>query len=270
VTSARQRNAHRPCLSALVSHLRRFSNTHPIDFLRYFDISAAVSDEQFKRAAQLRHQVYCEEMGYEPPVATRLETDHHDAHALHCLITHKASGRTAGCVRLICATDHALLALEENCLHSLHVGYLQQLNWHREQSFEMSRLAVDPVFRRKRGLEPEKDSWLHAVETDDDERHTFHLVWLAVLFAAVAMADTAGRTHLYAMMDPKMPRLLRRAGVHLKQAGDFTQYHGERAAFFITTEDSIAHLSPGLRELFDAIKAQYISSEADQLRLATA
>jgi N-acyl amino acid synthase of PEP-CTERM/exosortase system len=251
--------------------LRRPVTSHPIDFLRYFDVSAAVSGAQFRRAARLRHQVYCEEMGYEPPAPSRLETDHHDAHALHCLITHRASGRTAGCVRLICATDDAPLALEEHCLHSLHLGYLEQLNAHREHSFEMSRLAVDPIFRRKRGLAVPEEGWLHAQQIGDHERHTFHLVWLAVLFAAVAMAETAGRTHLYAMMEPSLARLLRRARVYLQQAGDFTQYHGERAAFFITTEDSIAHLSPQLRTLFDAIKAQYVSSEeADRSRLAAA
>jgi N-acyl amino acid synthase of PEP-CTERM/exosortase system len=250
--------------------LRRPANSQPIDFLRYFDIFAANSDDQFKSSARLRHKVYCEEMGYEKPVATRLETDHHDAHALHCLISHKSSGRTAGCLRLICATDHALLALEEHCLHSLHVGYLQQLNWHRDLSVELSRLAVDPVFRRKRGLAPEEGSWLNTIETTEEERHSFHLVWLAVLFAAVAMAETSGRTHLYAMLEAKLPRLLRRAGVHLQQAGDFTYYHGDRAAFFISTEDFIADLTPGLRELFDAIKAQYMTSDADQTRLAIA
>jgi N-acyl amino acid synthase of PEP-CTERM/exosortase system len=254
----------------LVFRLRQPGSTQPIDFLRYFDVSAATGAEQFWRTARLRHQVYCEEMGYEAPSPDRLETDHYDEHALHCLITHRASGRTAGCVRLICATEDAPLALEEHCLHSLHLGYLEQLNRHRDLAFEMSRLAVDPIFRRKRGLPLPDESWLNAMHIGEEERHTFHLVWLAVLFAAVSMAETAGRTHLYAMMEPLLARLLRRAGVFLQQAGDYTQYHGKRAAFFITTEDSIAHLPPQLRTLFDAIKAQYVSSEADEGRLARA
>jgi N-acyl amino acid synthase of PEP-CTERM/exosortase system len=229
-------------------------------FLDVFDVRAAISDEQRARAARLRHEVFCEELGHEPVNASRLESDHHDAHALHCLITHRASGRSAACVRLVCATDHALLPLEEHSFPSLHVGFLQNLSWHRDLSAEVSRLAVSPAFRRPRGPLPAEHRDRRYLPGDTPGRAWFPCLWLAALAAAVAMADHAGRTHLYGMLNPTLLKMLQRTGVPLVQAGDFTRYHGEQAAFFVTTTDAVAKLSPGLAALCEVIRAQY---EAD-------
>jgi N-acyl amino acid synthase of PEP-CTERM/exosortase system len=225
------------------------------DFLRYFDVAVALTCEQRQLAARLRHRVYSEELGYEPTVPSRLEIDSYDDHALHCLITHRASGESAGCVRLIFAGDNAQMALEEHCLPSLYVDSLNELHDHRYVSCEVSRLAVAPAFRR-RGASVGESGKRGKLQISRDERRACTLVWFATLLAAVAMAENAGREHLYAMMDPKLPRLLKRAGVRVQQVGEFTQYHGNRAAFFITCGDAVADLSDDLTGLFMSIRSQ--------------
>jgi N-acyl amino acid synthase of PEP-CTERM/exosortase system len=237
------------------------------DFLRYFHVAVAVTDEQRRLAARLRHRVYSEELGYEPTVSSRLESDPHDEHALHCLITHRASGELAGCARLILAGENAQMALEEHCLPSLHVSSLHKLNAHRDVSCEVSRLTVAPAFRLRRASAAgrRKDEKIHIMR---DERRACSLVWFAALLAAVAMAESAGREHLYAMMDARLSRLLKRAGVRVQQAGEFTQYRGDRAAFFITSDDAVAGLSEDLIELFNSIRRQ-CARAADVERAAT-
>jgi N-acyl amino acid synthase of PEP-CTERM/exosortase system len=234
--------------------LRILRNTLHNDFLRFFDIAVASTYEQRDLAAQLRHRVYSEELGLEPRVASGRESDQYDAHALHGLITHRSSGRPAGCVRLILPGDTTQLALEEHCLGSVYVKYLEKLHEHREHACEVSRMAVDPLFRKYESSGPHRQLTYLKIQCPEEERRSFSVVWLAVLLSSVALADLAGREHVYAMMDPALPRLLHRAGLHFRQAGEFMEYHGNRAAFFIVTSDAVAHLRPDLKPLYEALR----------------
>ena len=75
-------------------------------FLSYFDVRLVTSSAMRVKAAQIRYRVYCEEFGYEAAdnFPDHKETDEFDAHSLQCLITHRRSGRAAGCVRMVCAS----------------------------------------------------------------------------------------------------------------------------------------------------------------------
>ncbi len=122
-------------------------------FLNYFDIELVATQSERDRIGRLRYRVYCEEFGYEPAekFPDGRETDRFDDHSLHCIITHRRSGETAGCVRLICATDKHILPLEAYCLPHVYVDYLDPLAQQRNRVCEVSRLAVDPAFRRRPG-----------------------------------------------------------------------------------------------------------------------
>src|SRR6185295_2556773 len=60
-------------------------------------VSAALRDEAFR----IRHQVYCEELGFEPSRPDGREADEYDAQSLHCLIRSRRSDEFVGCTRLI-------------------------------------------------------------------------------------------------------------------------------------------------------------------------
>ena len=224
-------------------------------FLNFFDVDLVESPLQRERVGRLRYRVYCEEFGYEPAEAfpDKRETDCFDDHSLHCEITHRGSGETAGCVRLICATDKHSLPLETFCLDNIYVDYLDSLAQERNRVCEVSRLAVDPAFRRRPGERHLRQEEIEAMHRSHQEQRAFSLISIAAVLAGFAMSSLTDRTRIYTMMEANLPRLLRRAGILMQQAGDPMEYHGLRSAYFITTDFALDNMRDDLRIMYDAI-----------------
>jgi len=224
-------------------------------FLNYFDVDLVESPHQRERVGRLRYRVYCEEFGYEPAEAfpDGRETDCFDDHSLHCEITHRGSGETAGCVRLICATDKHTLPLETYCIENVYVDYLGTLAEERNRVCEVSRLAVDPAFRRRPGERHTRLGEFDAMDCCHQEQRTFSLISIAAVLGAFAMTSLTDRTRIYTMMEANLPRLLRRAGILMQQAGEPMQYHGVRSPYFITTDFALDNMREDLRVMYDAI-----------------
>ena len=225
-------------------------------FLNYFDVELANTPKQREQIERIRYRVYCREFGYEPADAfpNLREKDEYDDHSLHCLISHRRSGRPAGCVRLICASDDHSLPLEDHCIQSMHVEYLKSLGENREDLCEFSRLAVDYTFRKRPGEEHTRFGEYDAVDCCHQEQRTFHLVGIAAFLSAFAMAELAGREQVFAMMESNLPRLLRRAGILVQEAGDTVDYHGQRAAYFITTHLAVQNMREDVGLLYESIR----------------
>ena len=68
--------------------------------------------------------------------------------------------------------------------------------------------------------------------------------------------DITGRTDVFSLMEPFLPRLMRHAGFVFQRAGKDVEYHGTRAAYFCKTEWAISKLRPELRGFYDAIHAR--------------
>ena len=224
-------------------------------FLNYFDVDLATSKQQLDRIARLRYRVYCEEFGYEPADENpgMRETDQFDPHSLHCIVTHKRSKRAAGCVRLICASDDHALPLETYCLENVYVEYMDSLMGNRDEVCEVSRLAVDVAFRRRPGERHTRVGEFDAMDCCHQEQRTFSLIAMAAIMAGFAMSSLSGRDNIFTMMESNLPRLLRRAGIPVAQAGDVMNYHGQRSAYFISTERSLANIRDDLHGLYDSI-----------------
>lgn len=224
-------------------------------FLNYFDVEMVASNAQRDRVGELRYRVYCKEFGYEPADAfpDGRESDRFDDHSLHCLVTHRGTGLTAGCVRMICATEDHRLPVETYCLDSVYVDYMDALQDARQRVCELSRLAVDPVFRRRPGERHTRLGEFDAMDCCHQEQRTFSLVSMAAILSGFAMSSLTERTQVFTMMESNLPRLLRRGGILMQQAGDPMDYHGERCAYFITTDLALANMRSDLRVLYDAI-----------------
>lgn len=227
-------------------------------FLDYFDLELVESQQQRDRVARLRYRVYCEEFGYEPAEAfpDRRETDAFDDHSIHCVITHKGSGETAGCVRLICATEEHQLPLETFCMEQVYVDHLDSLAQERNRVCEVSRLAVDPAFRRRPGERYTRLKAFDAMDCCRLEQRTFSLISLAAVLAGFAMSSLTDRTRIYTMMEANLPRLLRRAGIQMQEAGNAMDYHGRRAPYFITTECALSNMREELLLMYDTVYAR--------------
>lgn len=227
----------------------------------YFDFVRTL--EQLRQAQHLRYEVYCREFKFEQEedCPGELEQDEYDAHALHGLAFHRATGEAAGCLRLVTVSPDRpdlLLPLEKYCGDSLYPdSELHPTRIPRETSCEVSRLAVHPYFRRRRG---ESETRLGAPdmqfeEPSDLERRTFSLLSVSLICAAPAMALLIGRPNLFIMIEGWLATLLRRMGMPLVQIGKTTDYHGQRTAFFIRAEEIVAGFKGETRHLYDLVEA---------------
>lgn len=233
------------------------------NFIRYFSAEIATTAEQDLQAYQLRYQVYCQEFQYESADAfpDGAETDDFDAHAINCLIRHRGTDLAAGCIRVVTSDAERGLPLERYCLDSILPRYRELLSTDREDICEFSRLAVNSNFRRRPreamsrvGRDPEEN-------LSRDEERTFPLIAVASFLSSFVVAEMLGRDSVFAMMEPFLPRMLKRSGILPDAAGEQIDYHGLRAAYFITTRGAIDSLNPELRMLYEAIKSEMVSQD---------
>ena len=192
----------------------------------YFQILLAETEEQRKAAFRLRYEVYCVEHPYEDPQKNPggMETDFHDLEALHALLIHRQSGTLVGTVRLILPQqDRDILPIREVCHEDLIRRDNQTLPW--SHTAEISRFAISKNFRRRAKEETSVGSF--TMQTDDSRR-VIPNTSLGLMQAIVTMAATAGVTHLCAVMEPTLLRMLRRLGICFIPVGPQVEYHGQR------------------------------------------
>jgi N-acyl amino acid synthase of PEP-CTERM/exosortase system len=238
------------------------------NFLRYFDVALAATEAQKKEVYGIRYSVYCDEFGYEPAhlFPEHEEKDAFDETSLHALVTHRASGLPAGCVRLVSPNGPGgsdLLPFETNCAESLDQAFLQSLNLDRSTICEISRLAVDGPFRRRPGERGTRFGEVEGLDCSQQERRTFSMIAVACFLAATALTEIAGQTNVFAMMEPFLPRLLKRSGINFRRAGQDIDYHGLRAPYFITTQSAVENMRPDLKELYTEIHRRITRSYPD-------
>ncbi|MCF7991244.1 MAG: PEP-CTERM/exosortase system-associated acyltransferase [Thiohalocapsa sp.] len=230
-------------------------------FAKYFRVDLAYDDALLDKVHYIRYRVYCEEFGYEPKdrCPNQRERDEFDAASLHCLVTHLPSNQPAACVRLVPTSDDdpkSDLPFEKYCRESLDRTLLSEMGLDRAQMCEVSRLAVDRSFRRRPGEHETRIGNAHYYQFSDEERRTFPFIAVSAYLAATAIMKHTGRQHAFAMMEPFLPRLLRRTGIHFSRVGADTDYHGVRAAYHIETQSALSAMNPDLVGLYSIIERQ--------------
>lgn len=197
-----------------------------------FGYRIARTAEENHAAWRLRYRVYCEETGFLPKEENLngFEFDEHDGHARQSLLIHRETGLLAGTVRLILPNPNqpywGLPARQ-------HSSALQALPNHvmpHATTAEISRFSVDPMFRRRRtdGLYPEQVS----LDRSFDPRQALSKMMLGLVVSLVDMSIEAGVTHVCAIIDPALLRLLRRLGVVFNHVGAPIEFHGLRQPVF--------------------------------------
>lgn len=195
---------------------------------RYFDCVPVETAEQRTEAFRLRYQVYCKEHNFEDESDNPdgYEQDQLDDHALHTLLLHRPSETYVGTVRLILpdAEEHGLeFPIRTVCDPSL----LRENNENLPQNYtaEISRFAVSKNFRRRDG---DEQTTVGGYNDDEDPRRLIPHISLGLMQAIVEMARRGGVTHLCAMMEPALLRMLSRLGIHFNNLGPRVEYHGTR------------------------------------------
>ena len=229
-----------------------------MDFARYFELSIAQTPEQQSAVFAVRYSVYCEEFGYEDPQAfkDRLETDDFDAHSTHCLVTHRASGMPAGCVRLVQATERGL-PLQGHCRGGLDEAFFASMAQNRRQMAEISRLCVDGQFRRRRGEKKTRFGNTDTLHFEAREKRTFSLLAVSLFLASAAVADLQRRPNCFAIMEPFLPAILKRTGVAVTRVGEDFDYNGTRAPYYLNIDEARHNAPDELRLCLEVVTAQF-------------
>jgi N-acyl-L-homoserine lactone synthetase len=182
-------------------------------------IEVATSNAQITEAKRLRYRVYCEERGFEPG-ENGLEQDEFDRNAAHVLVRSKASGEVFGTVRVVLSKwDEGGLGFPmqrvcEDCV-------LAALP--TPATGEVSRFAVT---RDRKGLSP-------AVAA---------LIRLCLMQGVFRIAGERQLTHLCAIMERTLLRLLRSSSIYFVPVGPSIEYHGTRQPAVWSLEEGVASM----------------------------
>lgn len=221
-------------------------------FMRHLQPQIARTPPQQREVFRLRHQVYCEELGFEAPQPRGEESDDFDARALHGTVRHRRSGVLAGTVRLVGKHSAAEgLPLERHCAHALTHPHLRPDRFEPSQVCEISRLAVPGGFRR-RSTDALADAGI-AGGFSEDEWRSFPNIAIGLYMVAIALSHHTRRYHLFVMMEPRLARALGHVGIRAQALGAPVEYHGRRGAYYVDSRQLPGQLEPVYRDLLQTI-----------------
>lgn len=205
---------------------------------------------------RIRYEVYCDELGFEnaDEFPDGLEKDAFDDRSHHCLLQHRRTGAYAGCVRLVMPRQNhpqSPLPFERPCAGSLHRELVSPLLNRRHSIGELSRLAVPETFRRRADDARSPLGNFATPDFEPDLQRQYPFIPLGLYLACSAIGVMAGLDGVFAMMEPRLARHLRRFGIIFQQMGGVVDYHGPRAAFYISRETLLTYLEPEVKKLLD-------------------
>jgi len=212
-------------------------------FADYFDMVPATTESLKMAVYRLRYQVFCLETGFEDKdrFTGGLEMDEYDSRSEHYLIRHRRSGVYAATTRLILPdtkNPDAPFPIERHCaLTRTHL--LEQIP--RERLGEISRFCVSGYFKRRAGekgtiagIGPQASQYYQSTEA---ERRCWPHITLALIACINRIYLGRDTTHLFALMEPSLIRLLNAMGISFLPIGPLTEYHGIRQPCIIKVPD---------------------------------
>lgn len=238
-------------------------------FQRYFEIVPALTETLREEAFRIRHEVYCEELGFEPANDRRRESDRYDAHSLHCLIR-SVKGQYVGCTRLVLCAPTAPrepLPFERTCAASLDRSIVDPQALPRHRIAEVSRLAVISSFRLRRN---EQKS---AVPLDEQsfgggQQPRFPYIPVALYLATTELAALHGIRTMFVLTEPRLAGHFARLGVNIRQIGAPVEHRGTRVPSVLDVQDIIRGLNFIMRPLYEVIAEQVHRGIEEQQALA--
>jgi N-acyl amino acid synthase of PEP-CTERM/exosortase system len=190
-------------------------NSAAVLFNRYLSVVRANTDDLLDQVYRLRFQVYCIERGFEDPAQypNGREMDPDDPRSLHFLVLERATGTAAATVRLILPQGDDLPVFRLTEMSPTRISAPSR------RTAEVSRFAVTKALRR-----PLETGWFAGA----GHRTALSILTLGLIRAVLMMSSIAGITHLVALMEPSLLRLLRRAGIGFNPIGNLVEHHGVR------------------------------------------
>lgn len=228
-------------------------------FDKYFEIVPAIDREQMAAAFRIRHSVYCEDLGWEAPRASGMETDAYDPQSLHCLVRSRVSGEYIGCVRLVLANPgdpQAPLPFERTCAETIDRSILDPAALTRDKVAEVSRLAIVGQYRRRKS-EEKTPGTLQDSDFGTALRPRFPWPLVGLYMGVFATADRHGLEKLFLLAEPRLLRHLNKIGIVNRQIGAPVEHRGTRVPAVMDVQEVIANLDAFLKPLFQVARAAF-------------
>jgi N-acyl amino acid synthase of PEP-CTERM/exosortase system len=223
------------------------------DFSERYQILIASTETLRRKVYRVRHQVFCDELGYAMNRTRGQEFDDHDAGSLHVLLRERVSGISIGCFRLVMPQPEGGIWLPFDDYGVPHVDN-QLFDWNtvnRARSAEVSRLALSSA---RRGSRADK-------QTGPSDSY----LATAMFYAVSALVLNLNIENVFMVIEPRLGRLISRYGFTLDQISPPFEYYGQRATFTTNlkrTQRQLLELKTPWRDLFDVIENQLFSTAA--------
>lgn len=215
-------------------------------YQQHFRVVIADTADLRNESFRLRHKVYCVEHGFLDALdhPDGHERDEYDPHSLHALLQHQETGRFIGTVRLVLPRPRAeryLMPMADLCSDPrFQSGRLLPLG----STAEVSRFAISHELRRE---------LMAGGESSSQQRRVAMNLTLGLMTGILQLSVAAGITHLCAVMDPALLRLLARQGISFAPLGPLVEYHGLRQPAYGVVHQIVDDLRQSHPEHWDVV-----------------
>ena len=238
------------------------------NFAKYFAVEAAVDEAMKHEVYRVRHEVYCQELGYEATNPDHEETDGFDAHSLQIALRAQASGRIVGCVRLVQTDPEDVtkpLPFEHLCETAIDRSIIDPACIDRRRMVEISRLAVLSDYRKRKG-----DSGGPIAISEEDmgtrDQPRFPYIPVGLYLGLLAAAELHDIEHLFTLTEARLARHLSALGFRIHLIGQAVEHRGKRVPSVIYRKELMAHLPPFMHPLYDQLleemRGKYLTRNA--------
>ncbi len=228
-------------------------------FRQHFRIDAATDDALRDDVFRIRHEVYCEDLQFEPEREDRRESDAYDSHSLHCLMrTVQAPHSLVGCTRLVLTDPNAPdtpLPFESTCEHTLDRRIIDPAKMPRGRIAEVSRLAVRAPYRRRKG-----ESRVSVDVKNEDfgtkEQPRFPYIPIGLYLGAISLAVHSDIDTLFVLTEPRLASHFSRLGVDIRQIGEPISHRGTRVPSVMDVNSVIRDMRMIMRPFWRAVNEE--------------
>ena len=199
------------------------------EYERHFEVVRASTPALLQKAYRLRYQVYCVERPFEDPEQQidGCETDKYDDRSVHTLLIHRKTGEVAGTSRIILPRKGEPLPIA-TLLGGAELHKLVEFPFAR--TGEISRFAVSKQFRQRCSEDRCADIGFGSNNGthESGERRLMPHITLGLLKGMFDICLDYNITHLAAVMEPALIRIVSRLGLEFRAIGGLVEHHGQR------------------------------------------
>ncbi|MGB4101194.1 MAG: PEP-CTERM/exosortase system-associated acyltransferase [Alphaproteobacteria bacterium] len=200
-----------------------------------FEAVPAVSGLLLNAALHLRYQVLCEERRLlrAADYPEKIESDAFDEHAMHAVLCYRPDRSIAGTLRVLMPDAGITLPVFARCPQLSNEITMSN-------TAELSRFVIAKQFRRRWD-----DNYYGAVtEHSGDGHNQRRIPHMSLGLLRVALEFVAGRgiTHIAALTEPAMMKMLEKLGVHLAPVGEMVECHGLRQPCYAKLENLLRRM----------------------------